>query len=666
MVPYTITIMRSNFYSTGLQLHKSATVYVIICLLMLGIQPIFAQPEPVKWGKISEEEAKLKSCTFDSTASAVILCDFGRVSFNYGSYVVIERHTRIKILDRKAIDKANIVLPFYVKDDLEKITNIKAQTINFSPQGKATIQVVENSQIFDVKENANWHEKRFTLPAVNEGSIIEYKYTTLSKSYTFLEAWTFQSDIPTLHSEFRASIGQDLDYRILYQGDRLLAEYSSKPANRWVLQNLPALVEEPYTANYMNYAEKIRFQLAGYYAQSKSVSSGPEYVTSMNTWEKLSKELLEENSFTSYLNRHTLAGDKLKVLLLPTDTDLVKIQKLYNHVKNTLTWDAKLRIFTEKSLPSLLESKKGNSAELNLYLTLLLKEAGLEASPALISTRDHGFPQSGYPLLSQFNTLVAFVKIGEKELFLDATDVARPYQLPAKADLNIAGFVLDKEKPHWVAIKAPSDSKQIISVAADLKDIANPTYKMDIIYKGYQAVDQRRKFAGDGKDKFVKDHVGSNFDEYTLKEVKITNAEDVDQDFSATFVFVSPDHINSADKMMYLKPILINNFEESPFKHPIRRLPIEFGYPVSYSYIINLTLPDGYKLQEMPKPILIKLPHDMGDFRYHVQVIGQQVQVVTNVAIKSPFVPAEYYAHLQQFFDTVVEKHAQMLVLHRQ
>ena len=86
----------------------------------------------------------------------------------------------------------------------------------------------------------------------------------------------------------------------------------------------------------MNYAEKISFQLAGYYAASKTVSGGPEYVTSMNTWEKLSKELLEEGRFTSYLNRRGVASETVKKLVLPADNELAKMQKIYNHVKNTV------------------------------------------------------------------------------------------------------------------------------------------------------------------------------------------------------------------------------------------------------------------------------------------------------------------------------------------
>jgi hypothetical protein len=642
------------------------TIFVSLFLCLLFSQEIFSQADPLKWGKISDEEAKLKYCSYDSSAAAVILCDYGKVSFNYGSHVVIERHIRIKILDRKAIDRANIILPYYIVDDLEKITNIKAQTINLSPQGKMTVHEMEEKQIFDVKEDDKWRQKRFTLPAVNEGSIIEYKYTTLSKNYTYLEAWVFQSDIPTLHSEFRAVIGQDLDYRIMCQGSRLIAEYDGKPANRWLLQNLPALVDEPYTANYLNYAEKIRFQLAGYFTKNNAFDGGIKHVNSRTTWENFSKELLENGSFTAYLSRHGVAGDVLKKVILPADAPMVRMQKIYNYVKNTIAWDGKHRLFTDKSLSALLESKQGSSAEINLLLTLLLREAGLAASPALISTRGHGFPQSGYPMLSQFNHQVSFVKVGEKEYFLDAIDAARPYNLPDKSDLNIAGFVMDKEKPRWVEIKAPTDSRQVISVIADLKDINNPTYKMDVVYKGYYSVEQRKGYIKQGKDHFIKEELSGSFDEYSIKNFAVTNADAIEEDFMATYTLVSPDHINSGDKTIYLKPVLINNFKESPFKNTTRRLPVEFSYPRSFQYIMNLTIPDGYKVQEMPKPVMMKMPQDMGDFKFNIQCSGQQIQVVSNVSIKTQFIPVEYYTHLQQFFDMIVEKYAQMIVLQKQ
>src|SRR5690242_7324009 len=134
--------MKLNFYPTKKYLSYITLILLTGAVFFTTPQPILAQSTPIKWGKVTDEELKLKICPFDSSAAAVVLCDYGDVSFNYGSYVTINRHIRIKILDRKAIDRANIILSYYVENELEKITDIKAQTININPQGKLSIHEV--------------------------------------------------------------------------------------------------------------------------------------------------------------------------------------------------------------------------------------------------------------------------------------------------------------------------------------------------------------------------------------------------------------------------------------------------------------------------------------------------------------------------------------------
>jgi hypothetical protein len=138
---------------------------------------------------------------------------------------------------------------------------------------------------------------------VEAGSILEYRYTTVSENFFFLDAWLFQSDIPTLHSELRAFIPEGLDYRVLMQGRKLIGKYAQASGSQWALSNVPALREESHVANHLDYAEKIRFQLAGYKKSSDHPGGGSEYVTTMTSWEKLATELLENETITRYLNR---------------------------------------------------------------------------------------------------------------------------------------------------------------------------------------------------------------------------------------------------------------------------------------------------------------------------------------------------------------------------
>ncbi len=190
----------------------------------------------------------------------MVLNDYGKIVFGYEA-VYIERHKRIKILNRKGLQEATISIPYYAKDNLEKIAFLRAQTLKIDDKGKVHTQEVNAKQIFDVNHTSNLREKRFIFPNVEVGSIIEYRYTTISKNFFTLEGWNFQSGIPTIHSELRVEKPQSLTYRILLQGSRLSQKYEKLEEQTWSLDNLHALVKEPFVANYQDYAEKISFQL---------------------------------------------------------------------------------------------------------------------------------------------------------------------------------------------------------------------------------------------------------------------------------------------------------------------------------------------------------------------------------------------------------------------
>ncbi|MDJ1468525.1 DUF3857 and transglutaminase domain-containing protein [Cytophagaceae bacterium DM2B3-1] len=637
---------------------------LLFLFISLCIYSITYSQSPIKWGKISDREAKLSVCPFDSAASAVVLADYGRITIDYNN-VTIERHKRIKILDKKGLDRANMALQYYAKDRIENIDKVEAQTITVDKSGKAIITEVPKNQIFDVDASVNWREKRFTFPSVEVGSIIEYRSKTTSQNYTFLEGWFFQADIPTLHSEMSVNIQvQDMDYRVLLQGERLMTKYQSmgdKPVSTWMLENLPALVEESYVANHYDYAEKVRFQLAGYKAASKSMSGGVEYKNVMTTWEKLADQVLLSTEYDNFLNRAGKAKDILGQVIAPADPDIVKVQKIYNYVKNTITWNGTYRVWPEQMFGKFLESKQGSNAEINLFLVLLLEEAGFKANPALVSARSHGKIQKSYALLSQFTHTLAYINLGGKDVLLDACDPLRPYQLLAKEDLNWAAFVLDKKESRWINIDQAPVAKETVYADINLENPQKPIYNFAVRYEGYKAVDVRRTYLTLGEEKFL-DRQRTVFNDKKLIKFEKENQEKPDEYLLHTYQLVPEDDPESA-KTLYFKPVMWHHFQENPFKGSKRNLPIELDYPESFQFILNLHIPDGYEIQEIPKSALVSLPDNIGVFRYQTSLNGAQFQLSTQLQIKSVFIPVDYYSHLQQFYDHVIGKFGEMIVL---
>ncbi|MDJ1504500.1 DUF3857 and transglutaminase domain-containing protein [Xanthocytophaga agilis] len=634
---------------------------LVLLALCLCICSIVSSQNPLKWGKISDKEIKFSICSYDSTASAVVLADYGKITIDYNN-VTIERHRRIKILDKKGLNRADIILPYYAKDRIENIDKVEAQTINVDKNGKTIITEVPKNQIFDVDASTNWREKRFTFPAVEVGSVIEYRSKMISQNYTFLEGWVFQTDIPTLHSEMSVNIQvEDMDYRVLLQGERLMTKYQKmgdKPVSTWALENLPALVEEPYVANYYDYAEKVRFQLAGY----KKVTTGAvEYKSVMTTWEKLAEEVLSSTEYENFLNRGGRAKDVLSQIITPADPDAVKVQKIYNYVRNTITWNGKYRVWPEQIFSRFLESKQGNSAEINLFLTLLLEEAGLKANPALTSIRSHGKIQKSYALLSQFSHTLAYINLGGKDVLLDACDPLRPYQLLAKEDLNWSAFILDKKDSRWIKIDQAPAAKETVYADINLENPQKPVYNFSVRYEGYKAVDVRRTYLALGEEKFLNNQ-RTVFNDKKLIKFEKENQDQTDEYLLHKYQLVPEDDPESA-QTLYFKPVMWHHFQENPFKGSKRNLPIELDYPESFQFVLNLHIPDGYEIQEMPKSALVSLPDNIGIFRYQTSVNGSQFQLSTQLQIKSVFIPVDYYTHLQQFYDHVIGKFGEMIVL---
>ena len=61
----------------------------------------YSQMEFPEFGSFSDEEKKLKQCSFDPEAEAIILLDKAVVNYDDEYHMITERRIRIKILNEK-------------------------------------------------------------------------------------------------------------------------------------------------------------------------------------------------------------------------------------------------------------------------------------------------------------------------------------------------------------------------------------------------------------------------------------------------------------------------------------------------------------------------------------------------------------------------------------
>jgi len=77
----------------------------------------------------------------------------------------------------------------------------------------------------------------------------------------------------------------------------------------------------------------------------------------------------------------------------------------------------------------------------------------------------------------------------------------------------------------------------------------------------------------------------------------------------------------------------------------------------------RITLPEGFEVDELPKPKAISLPANAGRYTYNITQTGRVLNIVSNFQInQSIFVPQEYL-NLREFYNQVVAKQAGQIVL---
>jgi Domain of Unknown Function with PDB structure (DUF3857) len=212
--------------------------YALLCVFaIIFCFKITAQDAPIKYGKIDMEDLQMKAYSKDTSAEAVVLCDYAESYHHYnnsaGLQMVYERHRRIKILKKSGYDWAThaiVISNSKSSSAKEYVGEIKGATYNLV-DGKIVIDKLTKESIFEEKVSENRIQKKISLPNVKEGSIIEYSYSITSDFDHEIRAWEFQKSIPTMWSEYRVMIPDFYKFQIIGQGYEPFAVTETKEEN---------------------------------------------------------------------------------------------------------------------------------------------------------------------------------------------------------------------------------------------------------------------------------------------------------------------------------------------------------------------------------------------------------------------------------------------------
>ena len=658
-------------------------LFLIVFVLKINAQEF-------KLGKVSVAELEEKAHPQDPSAVAAILFKKGDVRFEYnqdkGFEMVTVVKTRVKIYKKEGYDWANQTVQYYLGSNLkESVSFSDAVTFNLI-DGKIEKIKLKSEGEFDEKSNKYWGRKKVTMPNVKEGSVVEYEYTIRSPRISELKEWFFQTSIPVNYSEFITYVPEFFIYNpnlkgyifpkvtveknqksMIIRSKNRLAAYTSQTTfsqdnidyletmTNYLAKNLPAMKEESFVNNIENYTASVTHELA----MTKFPNSIPEMYST--DWNSVVKTIYNYDNFGPELNKTGYFEQDLQGVITGLNSPEDKITAILQFVKATVKWDEYYGYSCNDGVKQAYNKKSGNVAEINLMLTAMLRYAGLTANPVLISTRSNGIAL--FPNRTAFNYVIAAVEDGQNLILLDATDAfSAPNILPVR-DLNWVGRLIRKDGSSIDVDLIPKQTaNDLISMNYSVDEKGEVLGKLRRQRTNHHALLFRSSFKGSKEDAYLEKFENDN-NNIEISEYERTNEIDVKLPVVETLSFKGANFSEKVGDDIYIKPLLSFATNINPFKQEIREYPVDFAFPFMDKYVVNVQIPDGYKIDSYPQTAVISMEDGLATFKFLTSATDNTVQISLLCQINAPIIGADYYPALKEFFQKMIDKQNEKIVL---
>ena len=678
---------------------RTLKLIFIYCSFLYLIPVAKAQESlSIKFGKVTLSDFDIKSPLLDSNTNAIVVADVGTSEFVANTTDLtfslrFTKKTRIKIINKNGLSAATITIPLYISSRgiSEGLEDLKARTYNIE-NGKIIESNLNKSDVFTEKHSKKWIYKKFTFPAVKDGSLLEYSYSVKSDFYFDFQSWAFQGEYPILWSQYNANIPEFFQYVILSQGyqpflinktDHSLVNFTfSQQVERtvkgfgtvtssgidrinvagaidyhtWVIKNVPGLKLEPFTTTLKNEIAKIEFQLD----QVKFPNGMPTFY--MNSWEKVSTELLDDEKFGFQIGKaNNWLEDHVKNIVNKGATLKEKTKLIYEFVRDNFTCVDKNSIMINTTLKDVFNSKSGSAAEINLMLIAMLRTININADPIILSTRKNGYTHEIYPLIDRFNYVIALVTINDSYFYLDATTPRLPFsKLPSDVYNGHARVISKKQsKPVYFTPDSINEkSATDVFINNNEKGGMEGTYSQQPGF--YESLALRDKLSKTSFTIYEKSLRENNGDEVNIENVQIDSLKKLDEPLTIKYDFKLKTFDDAA--IVYFNPMISEAIKKNPFIAAERFYPVEMPYTVDDTYNLRMEIPKGYTVDEAPKSVRSSFMENVGKFEYLVSKDAEFIQIRCRLVIsKTNFLNEDYQA-LRDWYSYIIKKEAELVV----
>ncbi len=626
----------------------------IVALAALFSVSIARPAHAEDWQPVSPEDLRMKAEPKAPTAAAIYLYRQVDRDDQLSSESV---YARVKVLTDEGRKFANVEIP-YIQDS-EGIHALQARVIH--PDGS----IVEfDGTVYEkplVKaRGVKMMSKSFTLPSVEVGSIIEYRYRrSMPAGWVFDSRWLISDDLFTRRAVF--SLRPADNFLLRWSWPLGLPPDTAPPEKqrgviRLETHDVPAFVTEEYMPPENAMKFRVQFIYEGDASDQKDEGA---------YWKAFAKR--SNTMIQRFVKSDASLQQEVARLVQPGDSAEIKARKLYaraQQIRNTSferqateAENRRDKLAENRSAEDVLKHGYGNADDVNWFFYGLLRAAKLDASVVLVATRDDKIFDPQIMNSRELNTCVVLVKLDDSAVFLDPGMPFMPFAYLPWSETAAKGLRLGADEGQWVTTTIPAAADSRIERKATVKLATTGTLegKVTVTYTGLEAswrrVDQRNEDATARRKFLEQDLEGVAA---TGVDVKLTNSPDwanPEAPLVAEFDFRAPGWASAAGNRALMPVGLFGRSEKHVFEHSARVHPLYFEFPYQHSDEIDVELPPGWQVSSLPKARTADLKATRYDSS--AQVTGGTLTLKRELLLNAIFIQQKFYAQVRDFYQGV-------------
>jgi hypothetical protein len=636
-------------------------------LLIVGLAPYHACAETPEWLRAA---SRAPARTYADTVNAVMLMREKEITVTDKGEIYDHVRVAYRILRPEGRDYGTHGISY---SNESKIGSLKGWSITAKGQeyeAKEKDAIERNLSTYEVYSDDK--AKILHVSGSDVGSVVGFEYEQKHRPFIFDDSWYFQDEIPVERASYRLRLPSNWEFLAHWINFTEQQPVAQGGVYTWELKDIPAIEHELNRPPYRALAGRMTVSFVSEKFKAQTYRNWSE----LGSW--------NAQLMAGVFDASSPLQQKVQEIAPASMPLLDRMKALSRFAQKDIRYAA-IEIGIGGLKPhqasDVFAHRYGDCKDKAALLKTMLNQIGVKSYLMPISTERGVFTDKS-PASMGFDHVILAIQLPDS---VSRKDLSSIYVHPKLGDLLIFdptseyvpfGYLPYFEQDNYALLLTETGGELIhLPVSSPELNQVKRTAKLNLLPDGtlQGEVEETRSgfFASEGRGfeeaslqdrkKAIEHYLGRTVTNVQVDSFDLVNVDKIDQDLVLHYKFTAGHYAKNAGALLLVRPRVMGEMAGAFDGSKPRRYAYEFEAPFIRSDEVQITLPDGFLVDELPEPA--KASFAFGDYASKTEKVGNILKYTRQYKMHTTLVPLDKIGDLKKMFSQINLDEKNMAVL---